>query len=229
MSEDNVFCISDPRDSFMFMLLERINKLEDNVEELKKTVNELQQRNKRLTVRNDKFQTYQTIGGIKLAIGCTRDSIEDAKNELETCINLIVAKLGISNLLTLSAVITLDERIPWGFKQYTRLYMNFKKNCWISELIRLIEEVEFPEHLSISVCVDKGIIRYGSHTDTDNLPNAKGIVYSLFDVDGEPIQPVWTNWQNTCVIHRFNYEPSDISDDDSWITETDELITDLQV
>lgn len=222
MEGDNILNVSEPRDAFMFMLLERINKLEDNVEDLKKNVIELQERNKKLIVQNDKFQTYQSIGGVKLAIGCSRNNIDDAKNELEQCINLLVDKLGDDNILSMSAVITLDDFIPWGYKQYTRLYINFKKNCWISELVRLIEDIAFPEHLSISVCVDKGMIRYGSHTDNDNILNAKGIGYSLFDIDGEPIQPVWTNWQNSFVIHRTEYEfseSSDISDDESWITE----------
>lgn len=222
MEGDDILCVTDPRDAFLFMLLERINKLEDNVEDLKKNVKELQDKNKRLIIQNDKFQTYQTIGGIKLAIGCSRNNIEDAKNELETCINLLVAKLSDNNLLSLSAVITLDDFMPWGYKQYTRLYINFKKHCWISELVRLIEEIAFPEHLSISVCIDKGMIRYGSHSDSDNTSNSKGIGYSLFSIDGEPIQPVWTNWQNTFVIHRTEYdfsEPSEISDNDSWITE----------
>ncbi len=73
MEEDNILHVSDPRDAFMFMLLERINKLEDNVEDLKKNVEELQDKNTRLIIQNDKFQTWwcKSIGGIKLVIGCT--------------------------------------------------------------------------------------------------------------------------------------------------------------
>jgi regulator of replication initiation timing len=99
MEAKSILELTDPRDAFMFMLLERVNKLEDTIQELKTDVVELQDKNKRLVVTNNKFHSYQTIGGVKLAIGCSTTSIQDVKNELETCVNLIVDKLGNDNLL----------------------------------------------------------------------------------------------------------------------------------
>jgi hypothetical protein len=81
--------------------------------------------------------------------------------------------------------------------------------------VRIIEEITFPENLTVDVCVDKGMIRYQGHNDESNPSTKKGIVYSLFDIDGNPITPKWTDWEDTCIIHRSL--ECYVSDDDTGI------------
>jgi hypothetical protein len=217
--EKNILDISDPRDAFMIMLLERLAVCEDTVRELKKTVVVLEEKNKRLFVRSDKFQSYQCVGGVELAITCSDTCVEDGKMDLENCCRLLVETFGTDNLKSLSAVMTLDDRIPCGYACCTRLYLNFKRHCWIHELTRTIEDMKFPEHIGICVSVKKGIYAYCDHAEDKFARD--GIVYSLFDLNGVMIpEPKWIEWEKVCPILGMGESYfSDYGSDDEWVVE----------
>jgi hypothetical protein len=145
---------------------------------------------------------------------------------MEQCVELLVGKFGIDAFKSLSAIMILDDSFTCGYKFCTRIYINFKASCWIHEVTRTIDDINFPEHLPVSVCVSKGTICYASNSNElrDEYGEAKGLVYSLYDEEETLIvQPKWKEWFGSCVflklpsLHPSPYNSDD--EDDYWAVE----------
>jgi hypothetical protein len=220
--DKNMLVITDPRDAFALMLMERLEACEDIIRKLEKKVTTLEDAKNTITVKNKGFHSYQCVGAMKLAVSCSNTCVEDGKRDLEVCVQLLVDKFGLNIFKSLTAVIILDDNIQCGYKWCTRIYMNFKELCWIHEFTKMIDEINFPPGMDVSVCVSKGTICYGdneSYSSEDE--DVSGIVYRLFDIYENLVEkPTWTNWNGTCTILKLpSPQCSDYGDEDDWDVE----------
>lgn len=218
--------VTDPRDAFALMLMERLEACEDRIRELEQKVTTLEDTKKTVLVKNKGFHSYQCVGAIKLAVSCSNTCVEDGKRDLEVCIQLLLDKFGLDIFKSLTAVITLDDYMSCGYKWCTRLYMNFKQLCWIHEFTKMIDEINFPAGMDVSVCVSKGLICYGHHRNegcsSEDDDDERGIVYRVFDIYENLIEePTWTEWTGTCTILKLPSPQCSDYEDNDWDVEPD--------
>jgi hypothetical protein len=216
-----ILSITDPKDAFCLMLLERIDKLEDQVYTLSKQLNEVNDdRNDIFLKSKDILNNNECVGAMKLAVYCFSMTLQEAKETMEDCMKLLVGRFGIDNFKSLSGAIIIDDFEKGVFKCCTRICMNFTTPCWIHEFTRALNKIPLP--VRVDTIVDKGSILYykfsndsGYGSDDDNRYG--GIVYSYFDLDCKRIdEPSWKEWHNDCLL--ITEPPYDFSDD-GWQSE----------
>jgi hypothetical protein len=86
----------------------------------------------------------------------------------------------------------------------------------------MIDEINFPPGMDVSVCVSKGTICYDrSESLSEDEDNVSGIVYRVFDIHGNLVEePKWTNWNGTCpILKQPSSQYSDYGDENDWDVE----------
>jgi hypothetical protein len=210
--DDNILSVKDPRDAFMFMLLERINGLEDTVRDLRKQVCTLEESKIHFECTKQNFNSKECVQAVKIWFWSSMDSIEKAKKEMAESVNLIIEKLGTDVFKSASAVISYSDLLPFGYQASTCLYLNFKNAVWVHEFTRLLHQIDFT--VSAHIEVHDGMICFLSHK-REGYANESGIVYSAYDLDGNKVdEPQWIEWNNICHLLRGHTDvEEDWSDD----------------
>lgn len=206
--------VCDPRDSFMLMLKERIDCLEDTVKKLNDKVKVLETKNTHFECTKPMFSTNECVSAIQMWFWCDNENIDNAKAQMAYSVNSIVHKLGNDVFKSATAVITYEELMPYGYMPGTRLYMNFKNAVWIHEVSRLLHEIDFPAKTHINI--DTRCICFFTHSNESNSMQVieKGIAYSAYDLDGKKIDnPEWKEWEVGCEILKG---PDAYISDDEW-------------
>ncbi len=185
-----ILSITDPKDAFLVMLLERIEALEDKVSSLTQITKE---QNTSFVVPEG-INSFQGVQALKLAPTCSTTCIEDAKKELEQCCVLVEEKLGGHDILkSLVADIILDDHIPCGYVYCCRIYINLKRPVWIHEITRLLASIKYP--VEVGTKISKGTISFYNTSTRFSHTQEKGLVYSLFDKDGNRKDtPIWESY-----------------------------------
>jgi hypothetical protein len=200
--DTNILSITDPKDLFIIMLLERLEKLEDKVAELDKIQ----------YVVPDGVSSFQSVQALKLAITCSTAGIEDAKKELETCCHLVEERFKQDAILkSVVADLILDEAFPWGYPYCCRIYLNFTRSVWIHEVTRVLTSIKYPVK-EFGTSISKGAIVYYKTEGRYSHIEEHGIAYSLYDKDGNRKEnPIWEPYHSGFEILTDPY-PNTFSD-----------------
>lgn len=192
--KSEILSITDPRDAFVIMLLERIEKLEDTVRDLSKSLTELKDKHDNFLVPVG-FTSFQAIQAIKLSFDCFNTAdIEAAKQVMAECCHLIEERLGKEVLSSVCADIILDESLHRGYTPYNRIYINFKRLVWVHEVTRVLASITYPTK-SVGTVLSKGAIAFYTTASRFSGMQENGLVYNLYDKDGNrKTTPVWESY-----------------------------------
>lgn len=189
----------DPRDSFMFMLLERIGVLETRVHELEASQKHLQEA---LILKPVVASNIQAIGidhtmcsfmiNIPNKVNHDANTLETQdtlKADAETILNLLLSSFGESCFLSATAIL---------IDSVCEIMINFRKRMWKHEMMRAISNLQFPRKIEIT---DEMIARYSSYINIGK----HGLYYSMYDLDGcLSSSPAWKEWNETFAVVSTN-------------------------
>jgi hypothetical protein len=205
--DDKVLNVSEPRDAFLLMLLERVNTLEDKLNEVEKINAELEKKNQQMQSKIDELERFQVSDNVKtlttyqaplsrtffvrvVAPGTGSGTYEQVKNACEQVMKMIYDKLGPNAFVTLTCVAKMYEGTA-------DIYLNMKNRCFVYQVIRLLSSMEYPTVVYVNCDM---VDRYMLHV----LQGCNGEFYSYFDSHGKRIpEPSWNAWSNMlelCVI-----------------------------
>jgi hypothetical protein len=184
--------ILDPRDDFLFMLLERINALEQENIEMRMT---LQKQNESFEVSNENMCSSKLMArAFVLRTSFTNDSlltIDELKTHYESIVQLLLQKFGEETFRSISVVIETYSDVHGDVYHNSCVYMNMKNRCWIDKTTKMLSEIKFP--IWVNIETDHLACAFNSHIAL-NL-NQSGIIYNAYDVNGVIIaEPKWAEW-----------------------------------
>jgi hypothetical protein len=194
--DKEVLNVDDPRDTFIFMLLERIECLEDRLNKI------IEPKIDYINEQRLKFECDTSISSkvaktfmIKL-YHYSSDNQNIIMTLCENVINSIVNKIGVKSLISVSAVIEEDIHEP---SHYATIYINMYRRCWVYETIKTLSKIDTPCLMNIEKHMYSA---FNSHVSIG--PISKGYIYSVFDLKGNYINnPSWKAWEGFAEI----YEP----------------------
>lgn len=205
--DDKVLNVSEPRDAFLLMLLERVNALEDKLSEAEKTSEELKKKNQNMQYKIDELERFQVNDNVKtlttyqaplsrtffvrvVAPGTGPGTYDQVKHACEQVTKMILEKLGPDAFVTLTCVTKMYEGTA-------DIYLNMKNRCFVYQVIHLLSSMEYPTVVYVNCDM---VDRYMLHV----LQGCNGEFYSYFDSQGKRIsEPSWNAWSNMlelCIV-----------------------------
>lgn len=180
----------DPRDDFLFMLLERINSLEQENIEMRA---EIQKQNDLFEVSNENMCSSKFIArAFVLRTSFTNDSlltIDELKTKYENVVQLLLHKFGKKAFRSVSVVIEIYTDMHEDVYHNSCVYLNMKNRCWIDKMTKMLSEIKFPIWLNIDT--DHLACAFNSHV----APNQSGVIYNAYDMNAKMIaKPKWVEW-----------------------------------
>lgn len=205
--DDKVLNISEPRDAFMLMLLERVDALEDKLNDVQNTNAELKKKNQQMQSRIHELERFEVNDNVKtlttyqaplsrtffvrvVAPGTGPGTYEQVKVACEQVMKIIHDKLGADAFVTLTCVAKMYEGTA-------DIYLNMKNRCFVYQVCRLLSSTEYPTLVYVNCDM---VDRYMLHV----LQGCNGEYYSYFDTSGNRIsEPSWKTWSNMlelCIV-----------------------------
>jgi hypothetical protein len=202
-----VLKVNDPRDAFLLMLLERVNALEDKLNEVDKISSELEKKNLQMQDKLQELERFQVNDDVKtlttyqaplsrtffvrvVAPGTGPGTYEQVKNACEKVMKMIYDRLGPNSFVTLTCVAKMYEGTA-------DIYLNMKNRCFVYQVIRLLSSMHYPTVVYINCDM---VDRYMLHV----LQGCNGEYYNYFDTSGNLIsEPSWNAWSNMlelCIV-----------------------------
>ncbi len=181
-----VMKIDDPRDAFILMLLERLETLEDKLNQvIEPQIKGLQQERQQLEC-NSRIGTTAVSKTFTMRVYYNDEGIDVIKETCEEMVRQVNDILGPENCLTVSAII--EPIAPTS--EYAIIYINLRRRYWVHRTIMILSDVKTPYYTTI----EKGdCAAVNAHIGLDE--QSTGHVYNAFDLKGRKlINPSWTTW-----------------------------------
>lgn len=206
MVDKELLKVSDPRDAFALMLLERIDALENRIYQIEKRLEKVEDISNRtdkdlanlMEFRVQRINNYSCYGSVsssffvKIVKPITMTN-QDFKDLCVDVLNKIRQKLGADTFMTLTVVIGSRD----GTTTAADVYINMKDKCFIYLIFRLLSTIQYP--FPVNAKCDM-IDLYLLHINHGNI----GDYYSLYDVNGKAIEfPEWKEWRDSlelCIL-----------------------------
>ena len=201
--DKEVLNVSDTRDAFMLMLLERIGYLETqlhNVEAALQSKRKFEVENSTLScTRTQLMSKTFKIRPINQNVNYDNNhnvsygSIEHNKLMYENIVKNIVDKLGQNSFGNITVAFEINNT---GNIDFITILLNMKNKCWIYDTIQLLSEILFPVNMHI---IAEGIVnRYNSYV----VKEGKGIFLNAYDENGNLNKTnIWNEWRDYVKIH----------------------------
>lgn len=207
VDDDKILKVSEPRDAFLLMLLERVDALEDKLNDVEKANVELKKQNQQMQSRIHELERFQVNDDVKtlttyqaplsrtffvrvIAPGTGPGTYDQVKDACEKVTKMIHDKLGADAFVTLTCVTKMYEGTA-------DIYLNMKNRCFVYQVCRLLSSMEYPTVVYINCDM---VDRYMLHV----LQGCNGEYYSYFEPSGNKIsEPSWKPWSNIlelCII-----------------------------
>jgi hypothetical protein len=207
--DKEILNVTDPRDAFMIMLLERIGNIETRLTHLEMN---LDKQNASFEISKNASCSHSAITSafvLTLSSESSELGMADAtlQSDCEVLVSKIVDRLGRDSFLTVSAIVEkwqLEnvenvenvEEGENGQRCDVFIKINMKHKCFVDKIVRIITELDIPSrHVVIST---EKVVRYNAHCGKHS---DAGLVYSAYDVDGTYIEkPQWQTWTKSCTL-----------------------------
>lgn len=196
--DKDILNVSDTRDAFMLMLLERIGYLETQLHNVETTLQSKQKfevENSTLSCIKLMSKTFK-IRPINQNVyydsnhNVSYGSIEHNKSMYENIVKTIVDKLGQNSFDNITVAFEINDT---GNIDFITMLLNMKNKCWIYDTIQLLSEIQFPVNMHIIAenIVNRYVVQEG-----------KGIFFNAYDENGILHKNnVWNEWKDYVKIH----------------------------
>lgn len=193
MNKD-ILNVSDTRDAFMLMLLERIGYLETKIHNIEAKA--MQTPKRKFEVENSTLSCTKAMSKtFKIRPNnhnVSYDGIEDTKLMYENIIKLLVEKLGQNSFLNVTVVFEINDN---NMIDFITILLNMKNKCWIYDTIQLMSEIQFP--VNMHIFAENIVSRYNSYV----IREAKGIFLNAYDYNGNlNTTNIWKEWNDFAQI-----------------------------
>lgn len=199
--DKDILNVSDTRDAFMLMLLERIGYLETQLHNVETTLQSKQKfevENSTLSCIKLMSKTFK-IRPINQNVyydsnhNVSYGSIEHNKSMYENIVKTIVDKLGQNSFDNITVAFEINDT---GNIDFITMLLNMKNKCWIYDTIQLLSEIQFP--VNMHIIAENIVNRYNSYV----VQEGKGIFFNAYDENGILHKNnVWNEWKDYVKIH----------------------------
>lgn len=197
-SDKEFMVVDDPRDAFIFMLMERIEHLEDRLNRIiEPKLEYLNQERLRFECQTSAMSNKATKTFTIQLYHYSKD-LDVIMSLSQSAVNEVVRRMGVNSLVSVSAVIEIKNEME--YEDFSIIYINMYRRCWVHETIKALSELK----ISCLTKIEKVLCSaFNTHVSLEH--NSWGYVYSAYDLDGiyNPC-PKWQKWEKAAKI----YEPS---------------------
>ena len=196
--DKDILNVSDTRDAFMLMLLERIGYLESKLHNIEAKA--MQTPKRKFEVENSTFSCTKVmsktfkIRPINHNVyydsnhNVSYGSIENTKTMYENIVKNIIEKLGHNSFVNITVVFEVNDSENIDF---INILLNMKNKCWIYDTIKLLSEIQFP--VNMNIITENIVSRYNSYV----VHGGKGIFLNAFDKNGNLNKTnIWNEWND---------------------------------